>query len=445
MERKTSTGTTDDRVRELISPLVDSVARVVRGEPASAVSFDAAVSQLEEKLGLLLREHQGMADDLLLVYEQLCMVFDMTRNLLALRCEEDVLSLFVENLRRSYPDVFLATAFERSGEGSGYVTRGDVDAIPGWIEVLVEETHRERRVGVRDSGDVVGQALDGALLHREEAVAAPIYAGEVFVCVLLLWRRAEHGSVRPWQSGEMMLLDSLASFCGDAIRNFRLLHELQRTSMDTVRTLVNAVDQKDPYTSGHSNRVGYYAMLLAAEMGLCENELRTLEWSALLHDIGKIGIRDDVLKKAGRLTDAEFEHIKEHPVRGYEVVRENPHMRESLDGVLHHHERYDGKGYPEGLSGERIPLQARIIQIADVFDALTTTRSYRNAYDWRAALEILKSESGSVVDPGLCDVFVRILERCHARNPAAFDAIGQAGVRLHLTGTGVPASHGVPS
>jgi HD-GYP domain-containing protein (c-di-GMP phosphodiesterase class II) len=204
--------------------------------------------------------------------------------------------------------------------------------------------------------------------------------------------------------------------------------------MDTVRTLVEAVDQKDPYTSGHSNRVGYYAKLLAAELGFDEEQLCVLEWSALLHDVGKIGIRDDVLKKPGKLTDEEFDHIKEHPVRGYNVVRNNPHMREAIDGVLYHHERYDGRGYPRGLVGEAIPLQARIIQIADIFDALTTTRSYRDAFHWRRALEILKQEAGSVVDPQLCTVFVTLIESLHEQNPEAFEHIGRTDVNLDLVG-----------
>jgi HD-GYP domain-containing protein (c-di-GMP phosphodiesterase class II) len=211
------------------------------------------------------------------------------------------------------------------------------------------------------------------------------------------------------------------------------MRDLREMSMDTVRTLVSAVDQKDPYTSGHSNRVGYYAKLLGMELGFDERQLRELEWSALLHDVGKIGIRDEVLKKSGRLTDEEFEHIKEHPVRGFEVVRDNPHFRSALDGVLHHHERYDGKGYPKGLSGEGIPLQARIIQIADIFDALTTTRSYRNAFHWERAVDILEEESGTVVDPQLCVRFVELLHRLHDERPEAFEAIGKPDAKLQLT------------
>jgi HD-GYP domain-containing protein (c-di-GMP phosphodiesterase class II) len=224
----------------------------------------------------------------------------------------------------------------------------------------------------------------------------------------------------------MSLIEALSLYCGDVIRNFRLALELRRLSVDMVRALVSAVDQKDAYTSGHSNRVGEYATLLGAEAGLNDEELQMLEWSALLHDVGKIGIRDDVLKKPGKLTEDEFAHIKEHPVRSYEVVRQVPQLAAALAGVRHHHERWDGKGYPDGLVGEDIPLQARIIQVADIFDALTTSRSYRGAYEWEKALSILHEEAGKATDRRLVDIFDRLVRRQVALGRFKFqDAVSQ--------------------
>jgi HD-GYP domain-containing protein (c-di-GMP phosphodiesterase class II) len=146
-----------------------------------------------------------------------------------------------------------------------------------------------------------------------------------------------------------------------------------------------------------------------------------LQWSALLHDVGKIGIRDDILNKQGKLTPEEFRHIQEHPVRSHRVVQQVPQLAAALDGVLYHHERFDGSGYPAGLQGEEIPLQARIIQIADVFDALTSSRSYRPAYDWRKALEILREEAGKTVDPGLQQVFDRHMRAVLESDPKAWE------------------------
>lgn len=423
-----------DRLKELTGELRASVTAALGAQAADrarATSESPVVSALdtmEQRVAMLLREHSGMADELLRAYEQLGIVFDLTRQLLTLRREQDVISLVVDRLFGTYPEAVILVVNQRDGRRACT----DIPDLPDWLTQALNDSHESRRVVVGHSDEAVGHAYDGAVQHTQEALIAPVFAGDSYVCSLVLWRRSEEGPVEAWNSGDMQLFDSLGSFCGDAIRNFRLMQQLQEMSMDTVRTLVNAVDQKDPYTSGHSNRVGYYSKLLAAELGFNDEELRTLEWSALMHDVGKIGIRDEVLKKAGRLTPEEFEHIKEHPLRGYHVVRENPHMREALDGVLHHHERYDGKGYPDGLKGEDIPLQARIIQIADIFDALTTTRSYRGAFGWEKALGILEEESGTVVDPRLCGAFVGLMRRLHSHNPSAFSDIGKPDVRLSL-------------
>jgi hypothetical protein len=342
----------------------------------------------------------------------------------------------VDRLRPVFPEVRFAVicaagVCSRDGNPLSASLSGDFGIIPDWMSQAIADSRKERRIRVVSRAWHASTPQDRRQLDTDQAIIAPLFAGDEFVAQLILWRVP---STRGWESGDMLLLGALASFCGDVIRNFRLLQKLQRISMDTVRTLVEAVDQKDPYTSGHSNRVGYYAKLLGAELGFDEEQLCVLEWSALLHDVGKIGIRDEVLKKPGKLTDEEFDHIKEHPVRGYNVVRNNPHMREAVDGVLYHHERYDGRGYPKGLAGEAIPLQARIIQIADIFDALTTTRSYRDAFHWRRALEILNEEAGSVVDPQLCTVFVALIEHLHDQNPEAFEHIGRTDVNLDLAG-----------
>ncbi len=402
--------------------------------------LETAIERVQANVALMAREHEGMADELLRAYEQLGIVFEITRKLMALHNEDEVIDLFVESLRSTYIDEkFLVVRPTAGGvrlaTNENYCVCGDADDAPPWLLNGVNTARRERRVCViRAKPDIEdGHKLDksGELIEGtgdqdaspvDEVLLAPVVAGDSFVCTVVVWPLSE---TRKWESGDMLLLDSLATFCGDLIRNFRLLQELQGMCKDTVRALVSAVDQKDPYTSGHSNRVGYYAMLLGRRYGLSERQLQSLEWSALLHDVGKIGIRDDVLKKPGKLTYEEFEHIKEHPVRGHEVVRTIPQMDEALDGVLYHHERYNGKGYPKGLKGEEIPLQARLIQIADVFDALTTTRSYRAAFQWRDALAEMEKESGTVSDPKLSSMFTSLLRELHQKNPEAFDAIGR--------------------
>lgn len=148
---------------------------------------------------------------------------------------------------------------------------------------------------------------------------------------------------------------------------------------ETTEALANAIDAKDNYTSGHSTRVAIISKKIAQLAGLSDTECEQVYYAALLHDVGKIGVRDDVIKKTGKLTDEEFENIKLHPVLGYQIlssIKQSPYLSQ---GAHYHHERFDGTGYPEGLKGEEIPVIARIIAVADAYDAMTSTRSYRDA------------------------------------------------------------------
>ncbi|MCH7840157.1 MAG: HD-GYP domain-containing protein [Planctomycetes bacterium] len=267
-----------------------------------------------------------------------------------------------------------------------------------------------------------------------EVMAAPIFAGTALVCTIVLAR--SNGSP-DFRASDMLLVESLSSFCGDLIRNQRLVREMRSMSVAMVRSLVSAVDQKDEYTCGHSLRVGYYATELGKRLKLRDVDLQMLQWSALLHDVGKIGIRDDVLKKEGKLTEEEFAHIKEHPVRSHRVIQEVPQLADALSGILHHHEHWNGKGYPSGLKGQDIPLQARIIQMADMFDALTSNRSYRQAFSWQKALEILAAEAGATVDPKLQMVFDQMIREQLEDDSEAWDRmVERAGRFAHIRAQG---------
>ena len=203
------------------------------------------------------------------------------------------------------------------------------------------------------------------------------------------------------------MTDQVERFVGDLQRSANENHDL---FLGTVKALAAAIDGKDPYTRGHSERVSRFSVATAQGLSLPENEIEQIRISALLHDVGKIGIDDNVLKKPSALTDAEFEIMKTHPQKGYKIMSQIPAMRDFLPGMHMHHEMINGGGYPQGLKGDEIPMQARIVSVADTFDAMTTERPYQRAMDLETALTRLKSFVGTRYDARVVAAFIAACE-----------------------------------
>lgn len=178
-----------------------------------------------------------------------------------------------------------------------------------------------------------------------------------------------------------------------------------------VKALIVATETRDRYTGGHNMRVALYSLKLAEEMGLPPEQLRALTQGAIVHDVGKINVPDAILNKPGPLTEEEMEQIRQHPVRGYEMCKTLGFMLDELGVIRSHHERWDGTGYPDGLAGEEIPLLARIVAVADVYDALTSSRSYRDAWSHEAAIAYIRQNSGTQFDPRCVEAWLSICER----------------------------------
>jgi HD-GYP domain-containing protein (c-di-GMP phosphodiesterase class II) len=202
----------------------------------------------------------------------------------------------------------------------------------------------------------------------------------------------------------------MAEQVGLVISNTDLYRDLERFMINMVKSLVQMIEAKDVYTKGHSERVSRYCMRMAEELGLDERLQKDLQWASILHDIGKIGTPESVLNKPGRLTEEEYSHIKAHPGKGATILGPMQPLAGSIPGILSHHERFDGKGYPDGLQGEEIPLVARIIAVADTFDAITSTRAYRPGKTEQEALKIVKECAGTQLDPKLVRVFEHVLK-----------------------------------
>lgn len=203
------------------------------------------------------------------------------------------------------------------------------------------------------------------------------------------------------------MTDQVERFVGDLQRSAEENHEL---FLGTVKALAAAIDGKDPYTRGHSERVSRFSVATAQALGLPEVEIEKIRISALLHDVGKIGIDDRVLKKPSALTDEEFEIMKTHPQKGFKIMSQIPAMRDFLPGMYMHHEMINGQGYPQGLQGDELPMQARIVSVADTFDAMTTERPYQRAMDLEAALTRLKSFIGTRYDARVVAAFIAACE-----------------------------------
>ncbi|MFK7896603.1 MAG: HD-GYP domain-containing protein [Myxococcota bacterium] len=195
------------------------------------------------------------------------------------------------------------------------------------------------------------------------------------------------------------------------LRNQSLLKKMERFTRQIASSLVETVEAKDPYTRGHSERVEQITAKVGREAGVEEADFNDLLWGALLHDIGKIGVPDAILMKPGRLNADEYTFIKTHPNRSFEILRHVEQLGQAaLDGARYHQEKFDGSGYPFGLAGQEIPLVARVIAIADTYDAVTSSRSYRAAKSHEEALAIIDSVSGAQLDPDLVDIFNRLVD-----------------------------------
>jgi putative nucleotidyltransferase with HDIG domain len=216
---------------------------------------------------------------------------------------------------------------------------------------------------------------------------------------------------RSFTEDDLWLLVSLSHQVAIAVDNARLYEELRETFFQTAEALADAIEKRDPYTGDHTKRVMRYSMAVITQLSINNNDVENLRLAAILHDVGKIGVEDSILKKESVLSDEEFEVIKEHPEMGAVILGHIRMLKDVIPGIKYHHERIDGKGYPSGLSGEDIPLIARIISVVDTFDAMTTNRPYREALDDQEAIEELKRFSGTQFDPQIVDAFISAYEK----------------------------------
>jgi putative nucleotidyltransferase with HDIG domain len=288
--------------------------------------------------------------------------------------------------------------FEESSMGRSLpVGRGLAGTVAATrLPLLVEDITEEEEV----------TPADFEINGFTSVLGVPLMVKEDLVGVLLV---CDKGSREKFTNDDSHVLMTIGSQMATAVENARLYAVLQDSTFRTVQALASSLEAKDNYTSGHSQRVTRYSLLIAEKLGLGKKDMENLRYASQLHDIGKIGITERILNKPDKLTEWEFAAIKDHPVIGERIINSLDFLDIVRDIIRHHHERWDGGGYPDNLSREEIPLLARVMAVADAYDAMTTARPYRSALTPEEAVEELKRCSETQFDPRLVEVFLEVL------------------------------------
>lgn len=287
-----------------------------------------------------------------------------------------------------------------------------IKASVGLSEDIIKTT--KTKLGEKIAGKVAqtGKPLlfnkKGKEREIKSALCVPLSINDEIIGVLSINRLK---NIAPFTKYDLSVLSFLANLAAAAIVHANLTAEIKAGYLATVKTLIAAMEAKDHYTRGHSEAVARYATAIAKEFHLDEEEVERIYIAGLLHDIGKIGIKEEILLKPGRLTNEEFEAIKEHPLIGTKILEPASFHKDVITSVSHHHERPDGKGYPYGYKDENIYIGAAIINVADAFDAMTSERPYRSALSIEEAAEELKKNSGTQFNKEVVDKFLIILKK----------------------------------
>lgn len=280
----------------------------------------------------------------------------------------------------------------------------EIKSLKGYLENEINLFSAERQIlkKIARNGNYI---VDN---NQEGLISFPLYVANEVIGFLHV---STNSGKKKFNKNKLKLLTLLSSQIAPSLGMLLSKEQSQTVYIEMIETLARAIDAKDPYTKGHSDRVANYASAIARELSLPEEKIFEIRHMGLLHDIGKIGVKEGILTKQGALSFAEFDVIKMHPLIGERIISPIKIFKNSVPMVLYHHERFDGNGYLEGLKGEDIPLGARILTVADAFDAMVSQRPYRNAIDKEQALRELGKEAGQHFDPRIVKAFTKILTK----------------------------------
>jgi HD-GYP domain-containing protein (c-di-GMP phosphodiesterase class II) len=354
------------------------------------------------------QEIDSLSGQLSNTYEELSLIYQISGGMRVNRSANDFFKQVCLDVQDLMGVRGMGVSVRTDNVGSAEpVLYGSLSLPPGTVHRLAEELgivlkERQLPLMINDLKKDKNFAWLGEYVQR--LLAVPLQRrDQMFGCLFALDK-----SSGEFDTVDSKLLQSIASESSIYLENSILYEDVRSLMMGLMHSLVNAVDAKDTYTCGHSERVALLSRLLAQEAKLGDNFVDRVYMAGLLHDVGKIGVPEAVLQKTGRLTPEEFEQIKKHPDIGARILADIKQIDDVIPGVLYHHERYDGKGYPTGLAGENIPLMGRVICLADCFDAMTSSRTYRKALPLEVALAEIRRCAGTQFDPALADVFVQV-------------------------------------
>lgn len=285
----------------------------------------------------------------------------------------------------------------------GVIIKRGFEFVPLYRGIVGEAMKKKRYVYVPDISK--DEHYVSAIDNIGSELAIPLMAGTKILGVIDFQSKKKSR----FDFMTIDLLDDIAHRIATFLENAMLYERIEKSYTETIRALVLAMEAKDSYTRGHSERVTELALKLAERIGLVDGRKKILYYAGLLHDIGKIGISESILNKPGRLDKFEFAEIKRHPIEGAKMLEQIEGLKEVVSIIRHHHENYDGSGYPDGLKGEKIPLESRILAVCDVYDAMTTVRSYRKPFSNNGALVAIASFNGTKLDPKIVSEFIKMM------------------------------------
>jgi len=401
------------------------------GKPivTSAIPLDKLSDQIEEvvsssktiteKLPKTMPEELAITERLL---KNLETIYEVGNSINSIQTLDELLDQIAEKLLSVFADVQrVCILLKDKGEefAPKYIkSRPDISTDSFQISRSILKKSVKEEVCILANDAAQDERFSGAesimTMNLRSVMCAPlVYQGEVLGVIYLDNREKPNC----FDENDVALLSALANQSAVAIDNSRLYEDLQKAYHEAILALLNTVEAKDPYTRGHSQRTSRYAFGIAQEMGLSEEECKRIKTAAELHDIGKIGVRERIIDKESALSTMEFHSIQAHVLTGENILKPIEYLSFVLPMVRGHHEQYDGTGYPDGLKGEKIPLGARILGVADAFDAMTTQRPYNKPMPFKEAMKKLKALKGKQFDPDVVDALDKFIKHSYSVTP----------------------------